>query len=60
MLYSVYCVVITSPLFAMSFFFQKNQWTALMLATRQGNLRIVKALLDHGADPNAQNDVSCL
>lgn len=39
-------------------FSQNNQWTALMLATRKGHLRIVKLLLDHGADPNAQNDVS--
>ena len=31
-----------------------------MLATRQGNLKIVKILLDHGADPNAQNSVSFL
>ena len=31
-----------------------------MLATRQGNLKMVKALLDHGADLNAQNSVSSL
>ena len=35
----------------------QNNWTALMLATRQGNLKIVKTLLDHGADPNAQTSV---
>ena len=39
---------------------QVNQWTALILATRQGNLKMVKALLDHGADLNAQNSVSSL
>ena len=29
-----------------------------MLATRQGNLKMVKLLLDYGADPNAQSSVS--
>ena len=29
-----------------------------MLATRQGNLKMVKLLLDYGADPNAQSLVS--
>ena len=31
-----------------------------MLATRQGNLKMVKLLLDYGADPNTQSSVSFL
>ena len=38
--------------------FKFNGWTSLLLASRRGYLKIVKLLLDHGADPNRQNEVS--
>lgn len=37
----------------------KNRWTPLHFATRNGNLDLVRLLLDHGADVNAKEQAHC-
>ena len=37
---------------------QTSQWSGLILASRNGHLDVVKALLDNGANINKESDVS--
>jgi len=49
----LYVFIVSSP----SFFFSQTGSTALMLASRNGHLSAVRALLRHGAAVNVQNKV---
>ena len=39
-------------------FLQQGRWTSLMLASREGHVECMKALLEAGAQANLQNEVS--
>ena len=48
---SEHALVVLQPL-------QGHNWTGLILASRRGNLHIVRQLLDRGAEVNQLTDVS--
>ena len=48
-----------SSILAYFYYFSQNGTTALMVACQRGQLSFVRALVDHGADVNAEDLVSC-